>query len=47
MSAWELTSWVARPGEPGPQLGAWVCRGHAAVSVASTESLVAQTEVLI
>lgn len=36
MSEWELTSWVATSGKPGPQLCAWVCSGHAAVSVSIT-----------
>lgn len=36
MSEWELTSWVARSGEPGPPLRAWAPSGHAAVSVAIT-----------
>lgn len=36
MSEWELTSWVARSGEPGPPLCAWARRGHAAVAVSTT-----------
>lgn len=28
-----VTSWVVRLGKPGPQLHAWLCNGHAAVTV--------------